>query len=143
MKPFSLDSVLNYRVQLEKIAKNRLFEAEKKRAEALVRLQKEETIFRTLISDLAERQSQGMDVDEMIRYEERITLVKSEVDNLRTTLAEKEKAVLRERENTIHKSKERKVMEKLKERQNDAWQQYLDKKEAALLDEIAVIFHER
>jgi flagellar FliJ protein len=143
MKPFSLDSVLNYRVQLEKIAKNRLFEAEKKRAEALVRLQKEETIFRTLISDLAERQSQGMDVDEMIRYEERITLVKSEVNTLRTTLAEREKAVLRERENTIHKSKERKVMEKLKERQNDAWQQYLDKKEAALLDEIAVIFHER
>jgi flagellar FliJ protein len=143
MKPFSLDSVLNYRVQLEKIAKNRLFEAEKKRAEALVRLQKEETIFRTLISDLAERQSQGMDVDEMIRYEERITLVKSEVNTLRTTLAEKEKAVLHERENTLHKSKERKVMEKLKERQNDAWQQYLDKKEAALLDEIAVIFHER
>ena len=143
MKPFSLDSVLKYRVQLEKIAKNRLYEAEKKRAEALLQLQQEETIFKTLIADLAGLQSQGMDVVEMIRYEERITLIKNEVNNLRTTLAEKEKAVLRERENTLHKSKERKVMEKLKERQNIAWQQYLNKKEAAMLDEIAVIFHER
>lgn len=143
MKPFSLNSVLKYRVQLEKIAKNRLYEAEKKRAEALLRLQQEETIFRTLVSDLAGLQSQGMDVDEMIRYEERITLIKNEVNSLRTTLAEREKAVLVERENTLHKSKERKVMEKLKERQDIAWQQYLNKKEAAMLDEIAVIFHER
>lgn len=143
MKPFSLDSVLKYRVQLEKIAKNRLYEAEKKRAEVHLQLQQKEAIFRTLIADLAGLQSQGMEVIEMIRYEERISLLKNQVDNLRTTLAEKNKKVLRERENTLIKSKERKVMEKLKERQNIAWQQYLNKKEAAMLDEIAVIFHER
>jgi flagellar protein FliJ len=143
MKPFSLDTVLKYRVQLEKIAKNRLYEAEKKRAEVFRQLQQKETIFTTLIDDLAGLRSQGMDVVEMIRYEERITLIKNEIGILRNTLAEKEKAVVRERENTIKKSKERKVMEKLKEKQNAAWQQYLNKKEAALLDEIAVIFHER
>jgi flagellar FliJ protein len=43
----------------------------------------------------------------------------------------------------IKRSKERKVMEKLKTRQNQAWRAHLDKKEAAMLDEIAVIFHER
>jgi flagellar protein FliJ len=143
MKPFSLDSVLKYRVQLEKIAKNRLYEAEKKRAEVHLQLQQKEAIFRTLIADLAGLQSQGMEVIEMIRYEERISLLKNQVDNLRTTLAEKNKKVLRERENTLLKTKERKVMEKLKERQNLAWQQYLNKKEAAMLDEIAVFFHER
>jgi flagellar protein FliJ len=143
MKPFSLDSVLKYRVQLEKIAKNRLYEAEKKRAEVYLQLQQKENIFRTLIADLAKLQSQGMEVVEMIRYEERIALINDQVNNLKTTLAEKDKKVLRERENTLIKSKERKVMEKLKERQNIAWQQYLNKKEAAMLDEIAVIFHER
>jgi flagellar protein FliJ len=143
MKPFSLDSVLKYRVQLEKIAKNRLYEAEKKRAAVYLQLQQKEDIFRTLIADLAKLQSQGMEVVEMIRYEERIALIKNQVNNLRTTLAEKDKKVLRERENTLIKSKDRKVMEKLKERQNIAWQQYLNKKEAAMLDEIAVIFHER
>jgi len=143
MKPFSLDTVLKYRVQLEKIAKNRLYAAEKKRAEALLQLQQKETVCKTLINDLARLQSQGIDVVEMIRYEERIDVEKNELDILRITLAEKEEKVLRERENTIKRSKDRKVMEKLKEKQNAAWQHYLNKKEAALLDEIAVIFHQR
>jgi flagellar protein FliJ len=143
MKPFSLDTVLNYRVQLEKIAKNRLHAAEKKRAETLLQLQQKEALFNILVGDLARLQSQGMDVVEMIRYEERINVEKNELDLLKNTLVEREETVLRERENTITKSKERKVMEKLKEKQNTAWQHYLNKKEAALLDEIAVIFHER
>jgi len=143
MKPFSLDTVLKYRLQLEKIAKNRLHAAEKKRAETLQQLQQKEAIYNTLVGDLARLQSQGMNVVEMIRYEERIDLIKNELGILQNSLAEKEKTVLHERENTLQKSKERKVMEKLKERQNTAWRQYLNKKEAALLDEIAVIFHER
>jgi flagellar protein FliJ len=143
MKPFSLDSVLNYRIQLEKIAKNKLYEAEKKRSEVFQQVQQKEIVFTTLIADLQKFQSEGMDVIEMIRYENRIALIKDELNTLRITLTEKEKVVQRERNNTITKSKERKVMEKLKERQNAAWQQHLNKKEAALLDEIAVIFHER
>ena len=34
-------------------------------------------------------------------------------------------------------------MEKLKEKQNQSWKEHLEKKEAALLDEIAIIFHEK
>ena len=143
MKPFSLDTVLNYRVQLEKIAKNRLHAADKKRAEAFLQVQQKEAVFKALIGDLAGRQSQGIEVTEMIRYEERISVEKDELETLKKVLAEKEAKVLRERENTIKRSKERKVMEKLKEKQNASWQQYLNKKEAALLDEIAVIFHEK
>ena len=143
MKPFSLDTVLNYRVQLEKIAKNRLYAADKKRAEVFLQVQQKETGCNTLINDLGRLQSQGIEVLEMIRYEERISVEKSELETLKKILIEKEANVLRERENTIKRSKERKVMEKLKEKQNATWQQYLNKKEAALLDEIAVIFHER
>ncbi len=143
MKPFSLDTVLNYRVQLEKIAKNRLHAADKIRAEALLHVQQKEAVFNVLIDDLSRFQSQGIEVTEMIRYEERINVEKDELETLKKVLAEKEAQVLRERENTTKRSKERKVMEKLKEKQNATWQQYLNKKEAALLDEIAVIFHER
>ena len=34
------------------------------------------------------------------------------------------------------------IMERLKEHQNSAWRKYLDKKEAAMLDEIAIIKYE-
>jgi len=143
MKPFSLESVLSYRIQLEKIAKNRLLEAERKRTEIYLFLQEKQTQFESLIHELASRQSAGMEVAEMIRYEQRIDVVKEELISLTQTLAERDAEVVRERENTLKKSKERKVMEKLKEKQNAAWQQYLNKKESAILDEIAVIFHER
>ena len=143
MKPFSLDTVLNYRLQLEKVALNRLFAAEKKRAEALHALQQQQQSYDNLLNELTRRRSQGMDVGEMIRYEERITLEKKELELLQTALADQEKKVLRERDNVIQKSKERKVMEKLKVKQDAAWKRHLNKKEAALLDEIAVIFHER
>jgi len=143
MKPFSLDTVLNYRLQLEKVALNRLFAAEKKRAEALHALQQQQQSYDNLLNELTRRRSQGMDVGEMIRYEERIILEKKELELLQTALADQEKKVLRERDNVIQKSKERKVMEKLKVKQDAAWKRHLNKKEAALLDEIAVIFHER
>ncbi len=143
MKPFTLESVLSYRVQLEKIAKNRLFEAEKKRAEILLRVKEKENLLGNLITNLAKRQSEGMDVVEMIRYEEKIEVEKKILMKLNNTLAERNTEVIKERENLLIKSKERKVMEKLKEKQNAAWQQFLNKKEAAMLDEIAVIFHER
>ncbi len=143
MKPFTLNTVLNYRVQLEKMAQNRLLLAEKKRTEILVQLQEKQTLFQKLIRESAQRQSEGIEVVELIRYEERIEFVKNELAALQKVLAERDEAVRKERENTLQKSKERKVMEKLKEKQDAAWQFYLDKKEAAMLDEIAVIFHER
>jgi flagellar protein FliJ len=143
MKPFTLESVLSYRIQLEKIAKNRLLEAERKRTKIFMLFQETRTLFEILIGDLAKRQSEGMDVTEMIRYEDKIDVVKNELASLKNTLAERDAEVLRERENTLKKSKDRKIMEKLKEKQNAAWQQYLNKKESAILDEIAVIFHER
>ena len=122
---------------------NRLFAAEKKRAEALHALQQQQQSYDNLLNELTRRRSQGMDVGEMIRYEERIILEKKELELLQTALADQEKKVLRERDNVIQKSKERKVMEKLKVKQDAAWKRHLNKKEAALLDEIAVIFHER
>jgi flagellar FliJ protein len=143
MKPFSLEHVLDYRVQLEKLALNRFYAAKKVWEKARQEFQHKEHAFKAMIEDLAQRQSLGMDIGEMIRYEERIELLKNELNDLRIRLAEKEKIVQREREIALQKSKERKVMEKLKERQNAAWRRYLDKKEAAVLDEIAVIFHNR
>ncbi|MDR3630090.1 MAG: flagellar export protein FliJ [Desulfocapsaceae bacterium] len=143
MKPFSLDTVLDFRIQLEKLALNRLYAAEKERSEALLQLQRHEAAFMAMVQDLARLQANGMDIGEMIRYDEMIDVLNATLHRLRIVLTEKEESVKREREFAVQKSKERKVMEKLKEKQNAAWQRHLNKKEAAVLDEIAVIFHER
>ena len=143
MKPFSLDTVLKYRKRLEDIAKNRLHEAQTARQMVQDRLAAEEQEYAGLLATLDRRQFEGIDILELIRYEEQIMFSKNRIAAIRKTLEEKTARVVEARELLIRRSKERKVMEKLKTRQNQAWQDYLGKKEAAMLDEIAVIYHER
>ena len=143
MKPFSLDTVLKYRKRLEDIAKNRLHEAQTARQMVQERLAAEEQEYAGLLATLDRRQFEGIDILELIRYEEQIMFSKNRIAAIRKTLDDKTARVVEARELLIRRSKERNVMEKLKTRQNQAWQNYLDKKEAAMLDEIAVIYHER
>lgn len=143
MKPFSLETVLNYRNRLEDIAKNRLFEAQTAKQKVQEKLVEEERTYSELIEIVDRRQSEGIDILDLIRYEDQIRFSKNRIVAIKKTLAEKIARVVEEREQLIRRSKERKIMEKLKEKQNLAWQEHLNKKEAALLDEIAIIFHER
>ena len=143
MKPFSLETVLKYRKRLEDIAKNRLHEAQTARQMVQDRLAAEEQEYAGLLATLDRRQFEGIDILELIRYEEQIMFSKNRIAAIRKTLDDKTARVVEARELLIRRSKERNVMEKLKTRQNQAWQNYLDKKEAAMLDEIAVLYHER
>lgn len=143
MKPFSLETVLDYRKRLEDIAKNRLFEAQKAKRMVQERLTAEEQAYSELIETLDRRQFEGIDILDLIRYVDQIQFSQNRIVAIKKTLAEKNALVVEEREQLILRSKERKIMEKLKEKQNQAWREYLNKKEAALLDEIAIIFHDK
>lgn len=143
MKPFSLETVLNYRKRLEDISKNRLFEAQTAKRKVQERLVEEELAYTELIETLDRRQFEGIDILDLIRYTDQIQFSQNRIAAIRKTLAEKNARVIEEREQLILRSKERKIMEKLKEKQNRAWREHLNKKEAALLDEIAIIFHDK
>lgn len=80
---------------------------------------------------------------ELARYEERINYLRQQIILMNRELDRKKKIVQQKKIILLEKSKEHKVLEKLKENQNNAWQNYQNKKEAAMLDEIAVLRHER
>ena len=143
MKPFTLDVVLQHRKSLENQAAHRLVKAREEEKNAQRRLDQEENILKTLIDTLAREQTLGIEVVKLAQYEQRIILVGKQVQELQIILQKKKENVNRVQEQLIAKSKDRKIMEKLKENQDEAWQQYLNKKETATLDEIAVIFHNR
>lgn len=143
MKPFSLHTVLSYRKRLENIAKNRLFEAQTEKQKVQDKLTEEENGYAHLLVTLERLQTEGIDILDLIRYEDQILFTKNRIISIKKTLSEKIARVANEREHLIQRSKERKIMEKLKEKQNQSWQEYLNKKEAALLDEIAIIFHDK
>ncbi len=142
MKPFALDNVLTYRKRLEDQARNRFIEAQKIHRQIEEKLAEENKVLDHLISCSERLQTEGVIITELIRYEERILKVKTNVRAISKTLTEKAEGVLREHRNLLSRVKERQVMEKLKTRQNKAWSEYLDKKETTMLDEIAILRHE-
>ena len=142
MKPFTLDNVLAYRRRLEDIAHHRFLEAQKVHRQVEEKLAEEHTVLAELAGRSEHLQSKGMEITELIRYEERILQVKANIRAIAKTLAEKADLVLREHQNLINRANQRQIMERLKERQNKAWTAFQDKKETAMLDEIALLRHD-
>jgi len=141
MKPFSLETVLNYRQRLEDIAHNRFFKAQQNRAIVKQKLKQEQIKLSQLIEKSVQLQAQGVTITELIRYETSILQNEENIIAIKKNLDEKTNLMQNERENLIQKSRDRQIMERLKEQQNQAWKEYLNKKEAAMLDEIAIIRH--
>ncbi len=141
MKPFTLQTVLDHRKRLEDIAQQRLSEAKKIQLTIKKKLSDEMYTLTLSICESEKLQSEGIAITDLIRYEERITAQKHNIQGIEKNLAEKSELVLKEQQNLVHRIKERQIMERLKETQNKAWIGYLNKKEAAMLDEIATTRH--
>jgi flagellar FliJ protein len=143
MKPFTLHAVLKYRHQLENVALQSLHQAlevEARLREALVQAEAELT---ELYSGLQQDKNQGTTVDRLLLFDNRFELVKHQVELRQNDLEKQQVQVANKRQQLVKASKGRKIMEKLQEQQNAAYAKYLEKKELSMLDEIAVLSHER
>lgn len=143
MKSFNMHAVLKYRKQLEDNARQQLYQALELEARLLEATMQTEAALSDLCLDAQRDKEQGTSVDRMLLFEYRIDLVKQQLEDHRSDLEKQQAQVSIKRQQLVKASKDRKVMEKLKEQQNTAHARYLDKKEMAMLDEIAVLSHER
>lgn len=143
MKPFALHAVLKYRHQLEDQALQSLAQAMAEETRLRQALNQVEEELAELYHDLQRDKEQGTTVDRLILFDQRIDLVKTQVAERRTALEKQQLQVNKRRQQLLKASKDRKVIEKLKEQQNAAYKHHLDKLEAGMLDEIAVLSHER
>jgi flagellar FliJ protein len=143
MKPFSLVTVLKHRKSLEDQAIYRLAKAREEENRALQQLADEEQILAVLIDTLTQEQSMGIEVVKLARYEQRIILLEKQIVTLRAILHKKKEELSRAQNHLLSRSKDRKIMETLQQKQDEAWQLFLKQKETATMDEIAVIFHNR
>ncbi|MBV5316600.1 MAG: flagellar export protein FliJ [Desulfobulbaceae bacterium] len=143
MKPFTLHAVLKYRQQLEDMARQRLYQALEVEARLLEALLEVNAELAELYSSLRWDQEHGTTVDRLILFDHRIELVKEEAARRQTELDKQQVQVENKRKQLIKTSKDRKIMEKIREQQNAAYAKYLEKKEAGMLDEIAVLSHAR
>lgn len=124
---------------MKDLARNRFQQAQNQRNMAHADFINKQNEYLTLIETSTKLQQHGVAVDEHIRYQNRIEFVSVELVKLEETLKKKNEIVVRERNHLIKKNKEVRVLEKLKEKQNVEYQQFINKKESAMLDEIAVL----
>ena len=96
-----------------------------------------------LYSGLQQDKEQGTTVDRLILFDHRIEVVKELAVLRQTELKKQQVQVANKRQQLVKTSKDRKIMEKLREQQNAAYAQYLEKKETIMLDEIAVLSYAR
>jgi flagellar FliJ protein len=143
MKPFSMEPVLRYRKQLEDVAQQKLFTSLEQEAAVHMQLLQAKKSLKKLYADLTLERTQGTTVDRLLLFENRIPVEQQEIEKLQAELTKQKEVVARKRRHLIQASQDKKALEKLKERQNLAYKKYLNKKEAAMLDEIAVLRHER
>ncbi len=141
MKPFSLDTVLNFRKRRMDEAARRLTKATQTRDAVALKLQEKENVYKKLLREIDDKRQQGITIELLIMYEDQALFLKKETLAISKTLEEKEQIVINEKNNLIFCAREHKIMSQLKEKQNNAWRQYLKKEETRQLDEIAVIRH--
>lgn len=142
MKPFQLDKVLDHRKRLEGIAANRLSEAKRQVSLIKQKLFEADSDLNSLIKKTEELQSSPISILDLINYEDQILHQKKNIAAIKKKLQEKDKTLKLEHEHLIEKSRDRQILQSLKEKQNRSWKQYLDKKEVSMLDEIAIVRHD-
>jgi len=138
-----MHAVLKYRRQLEDSARQGLYQALEVEARLQAMLFQAEEELTGLYTSLQLDKEQGTTVDRLLLFEHRIDLVKQQVETRRNDLEKQQVQVAQKRQQLVNASKGRKVMEKLQEQQNAAFAKFLEKKELGMLDEIAVLSHER
>jgi len=143
VKPFTMHAVLKYRRQLEDSARQGLYQALEVEARLQAMLFQAEEELTGLYTSLQLDKEQGTTVDRLLLFEHRIDLVKQQVETRRNDLEKQQVQVANKRQQLVNASKGRKIMEKLQEQQNAAFAKFLEKKELGMLDEIAVLSHER
>lgn len=143
MKPFSLDTVLKFRQQRVDKAATRL-------ASAQLELQKVITTQKSINRELQEvahrfeaQKKEGISPEDLILYQDRLEWLTQELERISSEVALKRQKVEVERNMVIARSREKTVLDKLKEKQNKAYREYREKKETNQLDEIGVLSHSR
>src|SRR5690554_3257048 len=116
MKTFKLESVLNYRRILENQAQQKLAEAFDREAALIAEINREEEELHQLYSEREERQQVGMTVHEMQLYENRISHQVQQLAALVDALELCRDAIAACREKLCEASREKKLMEKVKEK---------------------------
>jgi flagellar FliJ protein len=137
-KEFRLDTVLNYRKEMEKVRRLEFAEAEQELKKASVRLKCEEEAVDRLNLEFMDRQQEGITGLDLHLYSFFFRKKNADLRKQRTNVSHLGNEVTEKREILIDAAKSKKVLESLEKKSHMAWQREIAEKEKAHMEEIAL-----
>lgn len=136
-KQFEMQQVLNYRVELEKLRKQDFASAKHDLVEACEQLDKQKRETEQIADEFCGRQEQIDSIFEMQLYADFFSRKREELKEQQRRIELLDRVLEDRREELMQATKDKKVMEQLKQKQKEAFQREQAHKEGLLLDEIA------
>jgi flagellar FliJ protein len=136
-KRFEMHQVLSYRTELEKLRKQHFAAAKQDLDVACDHLEQERQEAEELAKEFSGRQQQIDTVFEMQLYADFFARKREEIKEHQRRVEALDRVLEDRRDELIQATKEKKVMERLKEKQEEAFRREQAYKEGLLLDEIA------
>jgi flagellar FliJ protein len=138
MYKFPLEPVLSHRsfieenLQKELAMLNKLLSLEKNKLRSYRKAKYE------FLSELQKKEKEGITISEIVLYFSFVERLSNDIVKQRDRIFEAEKKVDQKRNELIEAMKNRKILEKLKEKKGEAYRQEVMKKEMRFLNEVAV-----
>lgn len=137
-KGFELHQVLNYRTDLERLRKQEFAAARQDLDLASDALDRQRTEAAALARDFAERNGQLNSVVELQLYADFFTRKREEIRQQQERVTALDRVLENRRDELVQATKDKKVLEALKEKKTQQFRQELQRKERDFLDETAV-----
>lgn len=137
-KAFDLEQVLSYRREMEKLRKQELAAARTTLDRANLELQREEQLVGLLTQEFQRCQKDVECIDDLRMYSDFFARKREEIRQHKEHIEELDKVMNERRTDLMEASKDKKVLESLKEKKKEEYRQELAVKERNFLDEIAV-----
>jgi len=145
MKKFSfrLQTVLNVKEQKEEKLKNELLKLNALKAKQEILLRELDAVKKQKGREKQQCQSEGTSIDRLVHFEKHIQSLMAKIDDTEKKIKELERMSDKKREEVVQATKEKKVFEKLKERDFRVFNKAISDAEQKALDEIAISKYNR
>jgi flagellar FliJ protein len=143
MKKFKLDPVLNYRQMLENVECQKLSEVQVEKQKLLDSIDEVRQKLEDYYSNLEKRRNEGIVIQELMLLESNVQHHIEIFEKLLKKLNETEKKVEEQQLVLKEASRNKKLLESLKEKFVEKQKNLIQHKEQTEIDEIAVLFHKR
>jgi flagellar FliJ protein len=137
-KGFELHQVLNYRTDLERLRKQESAAARQDLDQASDKLEQQRSETAALARDFAERNGQLNSVVELQLYSDFFARKREEIKEQQARVTALDRILENRRDDLVQATKDKKVLEALKEKKTVAFRQEMLRKERDFMDESAV-----